>query len=129
MTAEAIGMEFGHYHGFHDAEILSVTICPLRDDSGELNVEAELRARNYTQNTVDTVKLIFQKVRRMRISYDQSVDYPNIRDEISVGFFDNLAYIDFGSACEPQGNPEAYLSAESYFVCESVWKEVVSKPS
>lgn len=120
LTHEQIAEVLRIYHGFHDAEVRKVAIGPLKGDSGYLEVEIELGATNFRTKAVENVCLILGKVREMKFSYNSDVDYPNVRDEIAVGFFDGIAYIDFGSACEPRTSPEDFRSVENYFVCDSV---------
>jgi hypothetical protein len=120
LTAENHKASLAVYHGFHDAEIRSITIRPLRDGSGYLDTEVELCTQNHRANAVETVILLFNRVVELSLKYDKRVDYPNVRDEIAIGFFETLVYVDFGSACEPRTSPEDFRSAASFFVCESV---------
>jgi hypothetical protein len=106
------------YNGLHDAEISSISICPASD--GTLQVKVALRAKNHRMRLIEKVALLFDRVSELKLAYDRKVDYPNVRDEVAVGFFDNLVYFDFGAASERRTSPSDYRAAENYFVCESL---------
>ena len=120
LTPESLSAVMGAYHGFHDAEIKRITLRPLDDGSGHLDVEVELVATNHQCRKTEIIELFLHKVVEMKFSYDKNIDYPNVRDEIAVGFYDNLAYVDFGAACESRTSPSDYRSLDRFFVCESV---------
>lgn len=129
LTRENHSAVMDAYHGFHDANIISVIVRPETGIAGYLDVEVELLARNFQTQDVENVKLFFWKVVELKLYYHKDFDYPCVRDDIAIGFFDELVFVDFGSACEPRESPEAFRSAYSYFVCESVTFELTNKVS
>ncbi|HQZ66000.1 MAG TPA: hypothetical protein PLY87_13020 [Planctomycetaceae bacterium] len=120
LTRENVSAVMDAYHGFHDANIISVIVRPESGVVGYLDVEVELLARNFQNQDVENVKLLLWRVIELKLYYHKEFDYPCVRDDIAIGFFDELVFVDFGSACEPRESPEAFRSAYSYFVCESV---------
>ncbi|MEJ7591826.1 MAG: hypothetical protein WKF77_09770 [Planctomycetaceae bacterium] len=120
LTRENVSAVMDAYHGFHDANIISVIVRPESGEAGYLDVEVELLARNFQNQDVENVKLLLWRVVELKLYYHKEFDYPCVRDDIAIGFFDELVFVDFGSACEPRESAEAFRSAYSYFVCESV---------
>lgn len=107
------------YHGFHDAGVESIRMLP-ESCSGFLLIEVYLTAQNYEKKCVEHVKLVLREVLEVKYLYNAECDYPNIRDDISIGFFDNLVFIDFGSACENRCSPDDFRESYNYFVCRKV---------
>lgn len=120
LTDKNLSAVIDAYHGFHDANIISVNVRPESGLAGYVNVEVELLARNFHNWDVENIKLLLWRVIELKLYYHNEFDYPCVRDDIAIGFFDELVFVDFGSACEPRESPKAFRSACSYFVCESV---------
>jgi|GEM_PF-2357724 len=129
LTCENVSAVMDAYHGFHDANIISVILRPESGVAGYLDVEVELLAQNFQNQVVENVKLLLWRVVELKLYYHKEFDYPCIRDDIAIGFFDDLVFVDFGSACEPRESPEAFRSAYSYFVCESMSFEATTRLS
>lgn len=106
------------YHAFHDAEIQSVAVATPPGKGSLLDVVIRLRAKNHKTNTVDIVTLLLKAVSEYRLTYNSAVDYPNVRDDMAVGFHDGHVFIDLGGASELRRAPDEFRSAENYVVCE-----------
>lgn len=124
LTVKNIEEAMETYHGFHDANIISLLVRPQSSVAGNLDVDVELLARNFQTQGVENVRLYFRNVMELKLYYHSHFDYPCVRDDIAIGFFNELVFVDFGSACEPRRSPEDFRSAYSYFVCKSVSLEV-----
>ncbi|ADG67425.1 hypothetical protein Plim_1592 [Planctopirus limnophila DSM 3776] len=108
------------YHGFHDAEIISVSIVS-KDYSlpGQL-VEIFMLCENHRNKNFERIKLSLHETTEIKYKYNADYDYANIRDEVFFLFHDEKVFIDFGSACDARNVPADFRSLDNYFVCKSV---------
>lgn len=108
------------YHGFHDAEIRSLLFTPVADGKGRFHCDITLLCRNQENKSTETVVLSLANIDEFKWSYNNLLDYPNIRDDIAIGVFNDQFCVDFGSACEARTSLEEYRLADSYFICGKV---------
>lgn len=116
------------YHGFHDAEVSCIAIRTLRDCLG-IDVDIRLIARNHATGAIDHVSVHLERIVDFKLEYVAAVDYPCIRDEVAIGCFDGLFFVDFGSASEPRYTAEEYRKLSNYFACNTIVFEVQIGPA
>ena len=120
LTSENIDAVMNVYHGFHDAQINWVVFRPTHKDNDLVDAEVELWAMNHSTCEAEVIRLLFHDVVEMKFSYNRKYDYSCIQDDIAIGFHEELAYVDFGGACEPRTSPDEYRELDRFFICRSV---------
>ena len=120
ITRDNFSEALSAYHGCHDADVVSISVRPETGSFALQSVDFRLRAKNHVTGSIDFLDFELKGVEEYRLTYSTRFDYPCIRDEIGIGFFDDLYFVDFGMACEVRDTPEAYRVLENYFACRSI---------
>lgn len=107
------------FHGFHDAEYGRISLTPVPGATSLLDCSILLLAFDFEASAPADVEFRLERVEELRINYNASVDYPNIRDDVSLSFHDGKLFVNLGFASEATQSPEDVLSSDVYFVCQS----------
>lgn len=107
------------YRSFHDADIKAIKITS-QDTSCFLCIEIILIAKNVRLECLEVITLLLHDVRDVKLLYNIETDYPSIRDDIAIGFYNNLVFLDFGSASEVKYSPDDFKDSYNYFVCKKI---------
>jgi hypothetical protein len=121
ITAENCNAILEQYHGFHDAQYGRFTFDPDPRGSGVFDCAVILHAYDHSQNRPSDVELCLFRIKEFQIKYTVQFDYPNVRDEVAIGFYDQKAYVNFGFATDMPSCPADVKAADIFFVCEEVY--------
>jgi hypothetical protein len=108
------------FHGFHDARYGTFQLTPDPQGTGLFHGSILLLAYDYLKKNAKQVELRLDRIREFKLNYSERFDYPNVRDEVDIAFYEHQGFINFGSATEASQSPEDVRAADMYFVCDQV---------
>jgi hypothetical protein len=127
LTPETAQAVLDRFRGFHDAEYGEMRLIPHPGGVGCFCCFLRLRAYDRQLNELVSVEFRLDGVAEFQIIYHSNFDYPNIRDEVAIGYFESKFFINFGFAFEEQRSAADYRGARIHFVCETVTLRVAER--